>query len=248
MDPAVANMTSVIARHVGRVATLTLNRPHRLNAINSDMLSSLDAALRAACEAARIDVIVLEGAGSSFCSGDDLVELAAEPPTASAARAAIDLLQDITRHMMLGDKTVVCSVRGWAIGGGASWPLNADLAVWSEDARLRFPEAGHALFPSGGATWLLGQYCGPHRAAEILLSGETLDARQLLAERILHRAVPKELLEAETTARVEHLLSLARGTLVRYKRARAQIIEAPLEKALETERGMLVQAVAALTS
>ena len=156
-------MSPVLYETGGRVARITLNRPARLNAINGAMLDRLNAALQQAHDDAETDIILLAGSGTAFCSGDDLVELASNPPQREGLEVAIDRLQTITRLIMFGPKTVVCAVRGWAIGGGASWPLNADIAIWSETAGIRFPEGLHGLFPSGGATILLERFC-PCRA------------------------------------------------------------------------------------
>jgi len=179
---------------------------------------------------------------STFCAGDDLLELEHQSPNESEANEFVGRLQNITRLMMLGPKTVVCAVRGWAIGGGGAWPLNADMTVWSDDARMRFPEAQHGLFASGGATWLLQQFCGPQRAQEILLGGESLDANQLIKDGIVKKTVPVEALERETSDTVQRLLSLPAEALPRYKAARARTIEGPLLQALEVEEKTMVEA------
>ena len=240
-------MTAVLTDHTDEIAYLTLNRPQCLNAINKDVLQELDAGLERAETDDRVRVILLTGAGSAFCAGDDLVELAESPVSRAETEAGIGTLQRITERIMLGSKPVVCAVNGWAIGGGATWPLNADIAVWSREAKIRFPEAGHGLFPSGGATWLLEQFCGPHRAMEILLHGETLDGAQLIDDRIAKHLVAPETLLDEAHQSIKRLLNLPGDTLKRYKSARQASFKVPLERALEAERQRMIEAVLALT-
>lgn len=239
-------MSAVLSEHSEQIARITLNRPHRLNAINKDLLVELDAALERAEADEKVRVVLWTGAGSAFCAGDDLVELAETPPSAEDAEAGVAILQQVTRRIMLGSKTVICLVNGWAVGGGASWPLNADLTLWSEEARLRFPEGRHGLFPSGGVTWLLSQYCGPQRAMEILLGGEKLGADQLVADRIATKTEKPDLLRANGEQLALRLLSLPGETLERYKRARAATLKAPLERALKAEQAEMIDAVRVL--
>lgn len=234
-------MTAVIREVSGRVATLTLNRPERLNAINRGLLSGLESGLTSALADDDVDIVLLKGAGSAFCSGDDLLELAEEPPQDGDVEETIGRLQNITKLMVFGDKSIVCIVDGWAIGGGASWPFNADYAVWGDKARLRFPEGRHGLFPSGGITWLLSQFSTPHRAHEILTLGETLGAQQILSAGLARKIAGDA--EDEAAALVQSLLSLPRGSLRRYKQARASALRAPLEAALAIEAKMMAEAV-----
>ncbi|MFZ5615719.1 MAG: enoyl-CoA hydratase/isomerase family protein [Pseudomonadota bacterium] len=227
-------------------AAITLNRPARLNAINRDMLFGLEEALKRANHTPSVQVVLLAGAGAAFCAGDDLAELAKSPPGEADAADFIERLQNITRLIMLGDKVVVCAVRGWAIGGGASWPFNADIALWSDTARIRFPEARHGLFSSGGATMLLERFAGPHRASEILMLGGTYDAAALAGSGLALKITPDAELDAEADALVEKLLSLRSTSLVRCKRARAGLVKSSLEQALSIESRMMLDAVRAL--
>lgn len=239
-------MSPVLYETGGRVARITLNRPARLNAINGDMLDGLDAALRRAHDDADADIILLAGSGTAFCSGDDLVELAANPPERDGVEAAIDRLQTITRLIMFGPKTVVCAVRGWAVGGGASWPLNADMAIWSETAGIRFPEGLHGLFPSGGATVLLERFCSPHRANEILMLGRPLKGPEVVRAGLAADLVPAADFDDRVAACLHGLLALPGDTLARYKTARIASLREPVERALQAETRQLADAIDAL--
>ena len=174
-------MDNVLIEVSDRLATITLNRPERKNAINQPLVHDFTAALQQAEDDSSVDIILLRGAGDAFCAGDDLDELgegtdqaATEPQSPEELQQVLDetieRLQNLSRLMMFGSKTVVCIVHGWAVGGGAAWPFNADHAIWGEQARIKLPEAIHGLYPSGGITALLPMYTSPHKAHDLLLA------------------------------------------------------------------------------
>ena len=235
-------MSIVLFDRADGAATITLNRPDRLNAINEELLDAFGAILARIDADSSIRLIIVRGAGTSFCAGDDLAELAEAPPDEERVMIGIAQLQNISRRLMLGLQPVLCAVQGWAIGGGASWPLNADFTLWADDVRLRFPEALLGLFPSGGATWLLRRLCGSQRAQEIFETGCILDGEGLRANQIAEHTVACQALKAETLVRAQRLLSQPDEILREYKAARRQLLRAPVERALEYEARMLAKA------
>ena len=173
---------SVLSIDDGGVCVVTLNRPARLNAINPDLLDGLNTALARADADERLSAIVLTGAGRAFCAGDDLVEQRSMHDADEAAIAGfVDAIQQVTRHIVLGDTPVVAAVRGWAVGGAFSWPVNCDFSVWSEDACGFFPELKIGLYPSGAVTFLLPLQVGPALAREMLYTARKYTAADLLA-------------------------------------------------------------------
>jgi enoyl-CoA hydratase/carnithine racemase len=218
-------------------ATITLNRPERLNAISRPMIAGFIAALEAARADPGVRVVLLRAAGRAFCSGEDLSDLADEILPPDEMRLWSRRLQDVTRLMMFSDFHVVALVQGWVLGGGAAWPLNADLAIWADDCRLFLPEAGYGLFVSGAVSFLLSERCGPDRARALMLTGERLDIQGLLRDRIAGRSTPLADLEREGRALADQLLALPPRSLVAYKRARIVQIREAVERALEFELG-----------
>ena len=149
LTPELVSMSEpVLSIDDGGVCVITLNRPARLNAINPALLDGLNTTLARADADERIGAIVLTGAGRAFCAGDDLVEQRSMLDADEATLAGfVDAIQQVTRHIMFGDTPVVAAVRGWAVGGAFSWPVNCDFSVWSDDARGFFPELRIGLYP-----------------------------------------------------------------------------------------------------
>ncbi|WP_051599843.1 MULTISPECIES: enoyl-CoA hydratase/isomerase family protein [unclassified Hyphomonas] len=241
-------MSDVMYTHAGRVARITLNRPSVRNAISRNMLQQLEQQLDRAIADEDVDVIVLAGAGRDFCAGEDLRELSEAIPDATSAVAIVDRFQNVTRQIMLGHKPVVCVTQGWAIGAGGAWPLNADFTLWCETSKMRFPEAGHGLYASGGVTWLLEQVCGPARAREISWAGVDVSADELVKDRIAPRLIPSNDLDAALDHLLGKLLSLPRASLTRYKTAQADRIHDQLEAALESEKTQMLDAADAIST
>jgi crotonobetaine/carnitine-CoA ligase len=172
----------------GDVPVVRLERPHRLNAINVELLEELCAALRAV---AGERVVVLEGAGRAFCVGEDLKEtLAPETGSAAELRHAFRLLQETTRLISGAAAVFIAAVQGYAVGGGAELALAADLVVGEPDLKLRFPEVslGHAV--TGGISARLPALVGLLRAKELLLTSRWIEAEEALALGLLNCVEP----------------------------------------------------------
>jgi enoyl-CoA hydratase/carnithine racemase len=204
------------------VPVVRLERPHRLNAINVDLLEELVAALRAV---AGERVVVLEGAGRAFCVGEDLKETLA-PRTGSAAelRHAFGLLQEVTRVLTGAPAVFIAAVQGYAVGGGAELALAADLVVGERGLRMRFPEVtlGHAV--TGGISARLPALVGLLRAKELLLSGRWIESEEALGLGLLNRVA----VDARAAARAWA----------------AEIATSPARSLAATKRGLELGAVA----
>lgn len=174
--------------HADGVARIHLDRPHRLNAVTTELVEGLLAAFaRADADGAR--AVVLAGRGRAFCSGYDLKEPDG-PETTLATRARIERMQDLTRVVRRSPAVVVAAVHGYALGAGAEIALGCDLVVAAEDASLGFPEVGVGLSVTGGISATLPAAVGLARAKELLLLGERLDARTAASWGLVNRVVP----------------------------------------------------------
>jgi enoyl-CoA hydratase/carnithine racemase len=228
-------MSTVLYEVSAGIATIRLNRPDRLNAISQDLVADLNAAfVRAAADPA-VSVIVLGAEGRAFCAGDDLfefVDMEALPPNAPEL---VEALQDVSRHMMFGDKPVVCAVQGWAVGGGATWLLNADFLVVADDAIMFCPEASYGLFCTGGMTVLLPERCGPETANRILWTGERVNATRMVELGFTREIAPRAELAERARALALRIAALPAVSRRRYKQARNLHMREILEKAMAFE-------------
>ena len=228
----------------GGVRVITLNRPARLNAINPALLDGLNAALEQANEDERIGAVVLTGAGRAFCAGDDLVEQRAMLDADEATVAGfVGAIQQVTRHLVFGDTPVVAAVRGWAVGGGFSWPVNCDFSVWSHDARAFFPELKIGLYPSGAVTCLLPLQVGSALAREMLWTSRKYTAAELLDCGLASEVVPSHRLPDAAIARARALAELPGPARRALKRGLVDPHRAVIEAALEAEAAAVVAAM-----
>jgi len=223
------------------VATVVLDRPERLNAISTTLARDLHAALRRAADDAAVRVIVLTGNGRAFCAGDDLKEFAEQARDRATTRAHIEAIQEITRDLMLGAVPVVCAARGYAVGGGFEWLLNADLVVAGDDLVCSFPELAIGQFPTGGVTWLLPRALGHQRAMELFLLGERQPATRLHALGLVNEVVPPDEVLPRALAIARTLASRPEHALRRLKQLVAAD-RAQLEAVLARETEATVEA------
>ena len=232
---------SVLSIDDGGICVITLNRPARLNAITPELLAGLNAALAQADADERIGAIVLTEAGRAFCAGDDLVEQQAmRDADESTIAGFVDAIQQVTRHLMFGETPVVAAVRGWAVGGAFSWPVNCDFSVWSEDARGFFPELKIGLYPSGAVTCLLPLQVGPALAREMLYTSRKYTAAELLDCGLASEVVSGERLLGAATARAQALAALPAPARRALKRGLVAPHRAAIEAALAAEAAAVV--------
>lgn len=159
-----------MVRRAGAVATLVLNRPQRLNAVDGEMLRELTEQVKAASRNG-CRCLVLTGAGRAFCAGQYLGEPGAELPSdiEGLIRETYVPLVKALRHLPM---PVVAAVNGPAVGAGLSLALAADLRVCSDAAWFSCAFSGIGLVPDSGATYLLPRLVGPGRALHLAMTGE----------------------------------------------------------------------------
>ncbi len=225
----------VLTQRRDGVATLTLNRPERLNAINDALVQALRKALSAALADHETKAIVLTGAGRAFCSGDDLEDFPAQSRTEDIARRYLEDLQDVTRLMVMGEKMVVGAVHGWAVGGGLEWAIDCDLLLLAEGTRMTFPEVKWGMIPTGGITQILPRKIGLPRAQELILFGEVVDAKALHEMGLAWKVVPGDRLLAEAQACAARIAALPQHAVRNLKKALARSAYLPLEDVMAME-------------
>ena len=173
--PVVDTSPTVISARSGPSLDVTLNRPHRHNAVSRLLRDELVEALAVALVDDTITEVVLRGAGASFCSGGDLDEFGElpDPATAHAVRLTRSPARAIAR---IGDRTTTY-LHGACIGAGIEWAAFSARVVAAPDARIALPEVGFGLVPGAGGTVSLPRRIGRHRTAWLALTRRTIDAR-----------------------------------------------------------------------
>jgi enoyl-CoA hydratase len=210
-----------------QVATITLNRPERLNTIVPPMPEELESAVNLAIADPQVKVIVLRGAGRAFCAGfdfgegfhqwdDQLTTSGAWDPGKDFATATSQSLGAVPRFMSLwrSPKPVIAQVHGWCVGGGSDLALCADLVIASEDARI-----GTSYSRMWGC-YLTGMWLyrlGLTRAKEYALTGKPLSGAEAVDAGLINAAVPFERLEREVRARAEQLAGIPLSQLTAMK-------------------------------
>ncbi len=181
-----------------RVATLTLNRPDRLNALSSPMLDGLLEALPRLAADREVAVVVLTGAGRGFCAGGDVKNMA-EGSSQFGMEEAVERLRgrmEVSRLLHDIPKPTIAMVNGPAAGAGLAMALACDLRIASESARFITAFVKVGFSGDFGGTYFLSKLVGTGRARELYYTGEALDAKQALALGIANQVVPDaELLE-----------------------------------------------------
>lgn len=173
-----------------RIATLTLNRPARLNAYTVEMGIELFGALHSLDRDDAVRAIIVTGEGRGFCAGADL-EAGGSTFARERAWQAARELEEKTRPWVLRTP-VIAAINGPAVGIGATLPLQWDIRIASERAKIGFVFVRRGICPEAGSTWILPRLVGAARAAELLLTGRILSAEEALAYGLVSRVVPHE--------------------------------------------------------
>jgi 2-(1,2-epoxy-1,2-dihydrophenyl)acetyl-CoA isomerase len=232
----------VLAEVADGVATITLSRPERRNALTDTMLKALGATLARVETDSSVGCVVLTGAGGAFCSGGDVKGMAARGD-ASSAPSSLDervraqrLSQKSTSgrlHTMA--KPTIASIPGAAAGAGLSMALACDFRIAADSAVFTMAFATVALSGDYGSAWFLTHVVGSAKARELLMLPERTSASEALRVGLVHRVVPAADLEAETTVLARRLADGPRLTLQFMKENLNRALHVSLEDFMDTE-------------
>jgi enoyl-CoA hydratase len=174
----------------GSVATLTLNRPAVLNALNRDLLTMLEETLDAFTGDSSLRAVIITGTGErAFAAGADIAELA-ELPGAVAGEHKARTGQRITQLIEALPVPVIAAVNGFALGGGCELAMACDFRIAAENAKFGQPEVNLGVPPGYGGTQRTARLLGPGMALFMCLTGETIDAAEALRIGLVQRVVP----------------------------------------------------------
>jgi enoyl-CoA hydratase len=178
------------------IATIKLNRPKVLNAMNKQLWLDMQTALADVKSDPDIKVLIITGEGRAFSTGADLKE--SKTRSLEDYRDYLAELQETSRKIIRFEKPTIAAINGYALGSGYELALACDIRIAAEEAQIGSPEAKVTSSVTGGAMRLVQDLIGPGKARELLFTGEYIDGKE--AERIglVNKAVPLERLMAET--------------------------------------------------
>lgn len=194
------------------VATITLNRPERMNSFSDGLLTGWAEALRAAAEDEDVRVVVVTGEGRAFCAGADLkagedaqLSLGSDVPAAVRRNSLRFSVHRVPQALEYLDKPYIAAVNGPAVGAGMDMASMADIRIASDRARFGMTYVNVGIVPGDGGAWLLPRIVGVSKALELIWSGDLFDAQAALEMGYVSRVVPHDDLLAETYAFAERL-------------------------------------------
>jgi enoyl-CoA hydratase len=201
-----ADIENILADRDGAVATITINRPKVLNALNAQTLDELRRTVLALTHDPAVRVAILTGSGDkAFVAGADINELAAQTPTAGRDHAmsgqhVFDLIENM-------GKPVIAAINGYALGGGCELAMACTFRIAADTARLGQPEINLGIIPGYAGTQRLARLVGRGAALEMLLTGEPITAADALRLGLIHRVVTAANLMGESRKLAQTLAS-----------------------------------------
>jgi enoyl-CoA hydratase len=190
-----------------RIATITVNRPDKLNALNDATISDIGAAIDALVADSAVGGIILTGAGRAFVAGADIGVLASQSPVEARERARHG--QAVFRRIEMSPKPIIAAVNGFALGGGCELAMACHVRIASESAKFGQPEVKLGITPGFGGTQRLGRLVGRGRALQLLLTGEQISAAEALRIGLVNAVAPAAELLASANAMMNAMLANA---------------------------------------
>ena len=226
------------------VATITLNRPDKLNAFNREMALLLQQKLDEASSLHEVRCVVITGAGKAFCAGQDLAELTGEQPP-SMSQILSEHYNPIVQRIRNLPKPVLAAVNGVAAGAGANIALCCDIVIAKSSASFIQAFSKIGLIPDSGGTYFLPRLIGWQKAMALAMLGDKVDAQQAEQLGMIYKSIDEVAFDAETTKLARKLAQMPTRGLALTKHAFNQSYNNNLETQLTLEDKM--QQEAALT-
>src|SRR2546427_9081853 len=210
-------MSDILTECSGNILRIQLNRPAKKNAMTSAMYITLADIFNAAAKDDEVRVVLWHGAGDSFSAGNDIQDFLKNLPGPGESPQAL-----LIEALINFDKPIVAAVQGAAIGGGTTMLTHCDFVVAGENAKFQLPFVNLALVPEFGSSFSLPARAGYLRAAELILTGQTFDARRAVELGLMTQVVPNQELLATATDTAQKLAQKAPAALQACKRLMKQ--------------------------
>ncbi|WP_322867562.1 enoyl-CoA hydratase/isomerase family protein [Aquicoccus sp. G2-2] len=222
----------------GAVATLTINRPETLNALDIATIAALNAALDKVAGDPAIRVLIFTGAGRAFIAGGDIADLNSRQGLPHYEEFAEEI-HNLFRRIETFDKPTIGAVNGFALGGGTELLLALDIRILSDKAKLGLPEITLGLFPGAGGTQRIIRQLPLCRAKEIMFTGDMLTPEEAVSVGLANRVVPHDELMASTLETARKIAAKSPLVLKLLKRTLSDGGDMPLAAALRHEQAMI---------
>ncbi|NIY73286.1 enoyl-CoA hydratase [Marivivens donghaensis] len=217
------------------VATITLNRPEALNALNSQLLGELCSALEAADQNEKVRCIVITGSEKAFAAGADISEM--------SKKSFVDMYTEkffATEGERFNNikKPIVAAVAGYALGGGCELAMMCDFIIAADNAKFGQPEINLGVIAGIGGTQRLTRYVGKSKSMDMHLTGRFMDAEEAERSGLVSRVVPLKKLKEEVASAAEKIAEKSLLAAAAAKDCVNRAYEVPLEDGLAYERAI----------
>lgn len=201
------------------LATITMNRPKALNALNTEIINELDNAITKV-ESASVKLLVIKGEGKAFVAGADISEMA----TLNEEEASVygELGQKLFRRIEKLTIPTIAAINGYALGGGCELALSCDIRIASEKAKLGQPEVGLGITPGFSGTQRLPRIVGIAKAKELIFTGKVIDAKEALSIGLVNKLVSLDEFDNEISKMTS---SIMKNSLIAVKYSKQAIDE-----------------------
>ena len=233
----------ILVNRTGRILTLTLNRPDRLNALHGPLHTELSTIFRDVNRDPDSDVVILTGAGRGFCAGGDVKGMATSESGSNVKRSRAEVrgeAQEIVHSILDLEKPLIASVNGVAVGLGATVALLCDIVIASDRARIGDRHVNVGLVAGDGGAVIFPLLVGINKAKELLMTGDLIEGEELLRLGMVNHLVPHDELPSFTMAMAERLAGMApyacRATKMVLNKILKQRAELVLDAGLAWER------------
>jgi enoyl-CoA hydratase len=197
------NYTCIIYEKQAPQATIKLNRPKVLNAMNKQLWLDFQSALEDAGKDPAIKVLIITGQGRAFSTGADLKE--SKTRSLEDYRVYLQELQEASRKILRFEKPTIAAINGYALGSGYELALACDLRIAADEAQIGSPEAKVTSSVTGGAMRLIQDLVGPGKAKELLFTGDYIDGQEAQRIGLVNQSVPLKNLERATHAMAQKI-------------------------------------------
>jgi enoyl-CoA hydratase len=224
---------TVLTEVAGRVATVTINRPEKRNALNQETRTGIIAALDALERDAAVRVVIVTGAGDkAFIAGADIAEF--------EGRAPVDQFRVMSEWSVYQaadrfPKPIIAAINGFCLGGGCEFAMACDIRIAADNATLGQPEINLGIIPGGGGTQRLPRLVGLGSAFRLLYTGDLIDAAEALRIGLVDQVVPAAELVTQVRALAERIATKSPVALSLMKEAVRASVRSPLEEGLRQE-------------